>query len=355
MQQQQQQPPAQQADGELGGLPALPAELLRLVAEQLLPCDFAAFARASAACCLAAGAARPAALRKALTQRLSRPGLAGPQVSDVLCRQHPHLVVPVGITDIRARAFVGCRALESVVLPAGLVSVGRDAFGECVALVSVTLPSTLRSVAGGAFCACMSLRSAELPAACEEVGDRAFWMCAGMETVSISAALTVIQTGTFMDCTALVRVAIPADAALMAVAPYAFMGCRSLRSIELPSTVTYISPSAFEACISLDEDSRERIRRVNPNAEFHAFYNGPEGAAPVPAAQEPAAPPADAPPPGLGCAPATVRQSGDAGLLETRGRPSAGAWAQRPPSRVGRRRRGSGVFRQTSWEGARCS
>ena len=67
------------------------------------------------------------------------------------------------------------------------------------------------------------------------------------------------------------------------------------------------------------------------------------------------APPADAPPPGLGCAPATVRQSGDAGLLETRGRPSAGAWAQRPPSRVGRRRRGSGVFRQTSWEGARCS
>ena len=60
------------------------------------------------------------------------------------------VVVPEGITEIKAGAFQSCSALTDVVLPEGLVAIGDSAF-ESSNLTNINIPATVKTIGKNAF------------------------------------------------------------------------------------------------------------------------------------------------------------------------------------------------------------
>ncbi|MDR0286273.1 MAG: leucine-rich repeat domain-containing protein [Clostridiales bacterium] len=74
----------------------------------------------------------------------------------------------VGIPEF---IFRNCSNLQSVVIPEGITIIRAEAFAYCNALTSITLPSTIREINGGAFKDCSSLTNITIP---ESVGRVSF-------------------------------------------------------------------------------------------------------------------------------------------------------------------------------------
>lgn len=71
-----------------------------------------------------------------------------------------NLVIPEGVTSIRAYAFALCRSITSVVIPDEVTSIGIGAFGG-TQLTSVIIPASVTEIGKGAFSECNSLTSAK--------------------------------------------------------------------------------------------------------------------------------------------------------------------------------------------------
>ncbi len=65
-----------------------------------------------------------------------------------------HLVIPEGVTEIKARAFTCFDPMLSLTLPDGVTTIGEDAFTYCYGLQEVTLPNSLIAVGEGSFAGC---------------------------------------------------------------------------------------------------------------------------------------------------------------------------------------------------------
>ncbi len=67
------------------------------------------------------------------------------------------LTVPVGITEIKIGAFVGCTSLESITIPQSVTSIGESVFKGCTKLESITIPSSVNSIGQYVFEGCTAL------------------------------------------------------------------------------------------------------------------------------------------------------------------------------------------------------
>ena len=63
--------------------------------------------------------------------------------------------LPETLTEIGARAFVGCEGLTGIALPQGVTRLERGVFDKCSRLKDVTLPKTLTEIGAEAFSECM--------------------------------------------------------------------------------------------------------------------------------------------------------------------------------------------------------
>jgi len=84
------------------------------------------------------------------------------------------VVVPYGVTGIRAGTFSGCTGLKKIKLPSTVGSIGFEAFKNCTSLTGVVIPDGVRSIGGGAFGGCVNLVDIAVPASVTSIGHFAF-------------------------------------------------------------------------------------------------------------------------------------------------------------------------------------
>ena len=226
-----------------------------------------------------------------------------------------HLVIPEGVTEIRAGAFSGCKSIISITIPDSVTNIGASAFSSCSGLTEVTLPSSVTCIGYNAFAQCGKLSRINIPNSIAEIQASAFRGCTSlkrididdiaawcgiqfgdaesnplsgstsgtlycngsavtelvipsgvtaiadyafaygstMTSVVIPDAVTRIGVGAFMGCSGLTEVIIPQG--VTAIESSTFSGCSSLTKIQIPDGVTTVSGSAFADCTSLTEIS----------------------------------------------------------------------------------------------------
>lgn len=115
----------------------------------------------------------------------------------------------------------------SYVIPGGVTNIGAGAFLWCANLTDVTIPGTVSWIGEEAFRGCALLTSITIPDSVAWIGNAAFGLCESLTDVVIGAGLASIEPETFGGCESLVRVVIP--------------GC-----------VTNVGLQAFDSCTNLE-------------------------------------------------------------------------------------------------------
>ena len=192
------------------------------------------------------------------------------------------IVIPEGVTSIGDHAFDRCCELVSVVIPESVETIGLCAFAECKGLVSIKIPKHVSTIDNLAFFACQSLTSIEIPANIESLGEAVFSACISLESIRVSpdnkvydsrencnaiietasgaliaacrntiipAGVTAIEDDAFLFCDDLTSLVIPDGVTYIGY--WAFAGCTSLRSVYIPDSVKEIDVFAFQGCFAL--------------------------------------------------------------------------------------------------------
>ena len=202
------------------------------------------------------------------------------------------VLVPEGVSVIKAEAFAGAKNLRTVFLPtssniglsqgvfkgctrlrevansAQINSIGAEAFANCTALQGIEFGKELHRIGEGAFANCSSLTSVDLPIGIREVGKGAFAGCQELAFYTVPNTLSALSEARFRNCVSLREVVIPAS--VTALPKNVFDGCISLRSVQIPANVQKIEARAFENCRKLHTVNMELgIKEIGA----HAFDN----------------------------------------------------------------------------------
>ena len=195
-------------------------------------------------------------------------------------KQNQHItavVVPEGVIEVAAKAFLHCRNLKKVSFPSTLREIGKYAFEECESLVQVEFSPTTQNqvfvvgarafhdcislksidlsnfrkiayIYSGAFRGCLGLASVVLPKNIVEIAPRAFFECP-IKTIEFPHSLDSLGYGAFaksglawVDLSKTKIRTIPKDA---------FWHCKKLRSVKLPKTAETVGTAAFQECARL--------------------------------------------------------------------------------------------------------
>jgi hypothetical protein len=153
------------------------------------------------------------------------------------------LVIPEGVTKVRAEMMKGCKNLQTVTLPSSIKYIQAGAFEGCENLEKVNLPDGLEIINSYAFRCCRSLKEVTLPATIEGIGHYAFSETAISE-VNIPQGCKLYES-VFEKCKRLKKVVLPDD--LTEIPVDAFKGS-AIETIELPATLQTICSRAFANC-----------------------------------------------------------------------------------------------------------
>lgn len=173
------------------------------------------------------------------------------------------VIVPNGVTEVKAYTFCGFKDLIQVTIPESVTTIGDSAFYECRSLTDITIPEGVTAIGGGAFGFCDSLTDVyitNLEAWCRIsfTDSQATPMCYakniylnGEQIVSVIVPedITAVKAYTFYGFKNLIQVTIPESITI--IGSSAFQHCRSLTDVTIPEGVTAIADDAFGFCDSL--------------------------------------------------------------------------------------------------------
>jgi hypothetical protein len=165
------------------------------------------------------------------------------------CSKLTSVIIPSGVSIIKAWAFGACISLTSVTIPDSVTSIEYNAFDYCKSLASVTIPNSVISIESGTFRACSNLVNATIGDSVDTIGDLAFRGCRSLTSVSIGNSVTSIGDSAFRGCSSLTSVTIPDS--VISIGDSAFSSCSNLTSVSIGNGVTSIGDSAFQDCSSL--------------------------------------------------------------------------------------------------------
>lgn len=107
--------------------------------------------------------------------------------------------VPDGITTIYRDIFAG-KYIEKVILPAGLSTIKAGAFGWCRNLEEIYIPESVTVIEQSVFRDCYKLKSISLPPQLTTISGSLFYGCGALEAVKIPDSVTNIEEDAFEGC-----------------------------------------------------------------------------------------------------------------------------------------------------------
>ena len=150
------------------------------------------------------------------------------------------IVIPSGITEIKANAFCYGKGITSLTIPESVTSIGKYAFSNCTNLAKVVLPSTLTKISTDAFLSCASLKEVH-------ISDLSAWCKTNFNNADAQPLRN--RAALFVNGKELTDFVAPAD--VTSISAYAFTGCSSITSVDVPESVTVIYRDAFSLCSNL--------------------------------------------------------------------------------------------------------
>lgn len=204
------------------------------------------------------------------------------------------VVIPASVTNIAASAFEGCENLGSItvaegnpkyrsinncivdfknktlvcgcnasVLPeSGINKIGPSAFYKCKTLESAIIPPGVKKIGNKAFEGCTALKTVTFPDGLEEVGSYAFNECSSLQAAKFGPGLKLIDILAFCECRELAELVLPEG--LEKILAYAFENCNKLEVLDLPEGLTVLD-YPFKGCNSL--------RRISFPSTVTNMYN----------------------------------------------------------------------------------
>ena len=168
------------------------------------------------------------------------------------------VTLPGTVKDIGDRAFSNCSRLSTIHLPYGLLSIGQYAFDSCVSLSTLNVPYSVTNIGASAFSYCTSLTldvykgsqahvyavHNNIPYTLAYESEAPF----GTPDFTLPQRLSEISEEAFMGVPA---TCIELSSDVNTIQNSAFEDCFQLRQIYIPSSVSYISPSAFNGTTGL--------------------------------------------------------------------------------------------------------
>ncbi|MGN1123813.1 MAG: fibronectin type III domain-containing protein, partial [Eubacterium sp.] len=198
-------------------------------------------------------------------------------------------------------AFEDCSSLTSITIPNSVTSIGDFAFEDCSSLTSITvdlnnqnyssqdgvlfnkdkttliqhpigntrtsyaIPSSVTSIGNSAFSGCNSLTSVTIPSSVVSIGYGAFGACGSLNKVnvnSIEAWCKISFLGEvsnplyfahnlYIDDNLVTDLIIPNS--VTSISSSAFEYCLSLKSVTIPDSVTNIGNYAFSVCYNITD------------------------------------------------------------------------------------------------------
>ena len=186
------------------------------------------------------------------------------------------LIVPEGVTEIKAGAFAGHPWLRKVIIPGTVRVIGAEAFRACRCLSEVEIGEGVKRIGDEAFAFCCVCKSLRLPQqSLTSIGDRAFYALrnaildvpaslthlgkgafshTAIEKARIPGTLRAIPAHAFQDCAMLETVVL--QEGVEAIDDEAFAGCQALVELSLPATLKKIGQGAFECAVEVMDDGR---------------------------------------------------------------------------------------------------
>lgn len=113
------------------------------------------------------------------------------------CKRLAEVKLPVAMTAIPERMFMGCQELlnttgsDGVVIPAGVKTIGELAFYECQKVAKFVLPEGLETISKQAFDTCRRMETLVIPNSVKTIGDKAFNTCQKLTTVTMPSGADV--------------------------------------------------------------------------------------------------------------------------------------------------------------------
>ena len=179
------------------------------------------------------------------------------------------------VTRIGEAAFSYCEQLSSIIIPNSVMHIGDNAFAWCYSLTSINLSHSLTRIEDGLFRGCYSLSSIVIPNSVTEIGEYAFANCS-FTSFTIPNQITHIGRWAFANCSSLNSIIwnatrmvlehqtqVPFGGVESQIISFTFgeevesipdwlcMNMENMTSVTIPNSVTYIGPSTFTGCSSL--------------------------------------------------------------------------------------------------------
>ena len=208
------------------------------------------------------------------------------------------LVIPDGITQVKANTFFNCSKIKTVFVPSSVKKIGDNAFFCCTSVENFTLSEGLEEIGVDAFRCCDTIRMITIPKTVKKMKS-AFEYCENLSVINITDiaawcniefasiycnplaneyqlylnnepatdivipnGVEVVKNYVFAYWSDLESVVIPNS--VKSIGDYAFYGCNLLKSLKIGSSVTTIGESAFESANCLKSvvipDSVTRIK-----------------------------------------------------------------------------------------------
>ncbi len=209
------------------------------------------------------------------------------------CTKLNSVNLPEGITAIEDYAFYECEALAKVEFPSTLISIGEHSFDYCVSIKEIDVPDSVVSIGDCAFLRCKSLNTVELSVSLKKYGYKVFTGCSTLKEFKIASGNNFFRVADgviysadgselvdypygkinervkIIDGVKSIRayafyfddnndVSYPDDTIqeidfnnVEKINAYAFANRFKIGAVELPETLTEISSTAFNNCLSI--------------------------------------------------------------------------------------------------------
>ena len=109
------------------------------------------------------------------------------------------IIIPEGVTQIKAEAFVRCKNLKFPTLPSSLVTIGKTAFSECDSITSLRIPGKFSTIDDYVFYNCNNLKYVIFEEGVEYINQCAFGSCNKLTYIVLPKSIKHIKQRAFLE------------------------------------------------------------------------------------------------------------------------------------------------------------